>query len=59
MKDELGGKNNDKFVGLRAKIKLHNYLIFGGSEDEKAKCTKNLHSFFCDKRKHREFIKKQ
>ena len=35
MKDELGGKNMIKFVGLRAKA--YNYLIDEGSKDKKAK----------------------
>ena len=39
MKDEYGEKIMTKFVGLRAKI--YSYLIDGGSEDKKAKGTKN------------------
>ena len=39
MKDELGGKIMTKFVGLRAKT--YSYLIDDGSEDKKAKGTKN------------------
>ena len=39
MKDELGGKIMTKFVGLRGKT--CRYLIDGGSEDKKAKYTKN------------------
>ena len=39
MKDELGGQIMTKFVGLRAKI--YSYLIEDGSEDTKAKGTKN------------------
>ena len=38
MKDELGGKIMTKFVGLRAKT--YSYLIEDGSEDKKAKGTK-------------------
>ena len=38
MKDELGGKNMTKFVGLRAKT--YSYLIDDGSEDKKSKGTK-------------------
>ena len=39
MKDELGGKIMKKFIGLRAKT--YSYLIDDGSEDKKAKGTKN------------------
>ena len=39
MKDELGGKTMRKYVGIRAKT--YNYLIDDGSEDKKAKSTKN------------------
>ena len=35
IKDDLGGKNMTKFVGLRAKI--YRYLIDGASEDKKTK----------------------
>ena len=38
MTDELGGKVMTKFVQLRAKT--YSYLIDGGNEDKKAKCTK-------------------
>ena len=38
MKDELGRKIMTKFVGLRAKT--YSYLIDDGSEDKKAKGTK-------------------
>ena len=38
MKDELGGKNLIKFVGLRAKT--YSYLIGSRAEDKKAKGTK-------------------
>ena len=38
MKDELGGKNLIKFVGLRAKT--YSYLIGSSAEDKKAKGTK-------------------
>ena len=37
MKDELGGKNMTKFVGLRART--YSYLIDEGSEDKKPKST--------------------
>ena len=40
MKNELGGKNMTKFVGLRAKT--YSYLIDNGSEDKKAKGTKKM-----------------
>ena len=40
MKDELGGKINAKFVGLRAKP--CSYLIDEGNEDKKAKGTKKF-----------------
>ena len=39
MKDELGVKIMIKFIGLRAKT--YSYLIGDGSEDKKAKGTKN------------------
>ena len=39
MKYELGGEITKKFLGLRAKS--FNYLIGGGSEDNKANGTKN------------------
>ena len=39
MKDELGGKIMTKFVGIRGKT--FSYLIDDGSEDKKAKDTKN------------------
>ena len=39
MKDELGGKFMIKFFGLGAKT--YSYLIDDGSEDEKAKNTKD------------------
>ena len=38
MKDELGGKTMINFVRLRAKT--YSYLIYDGSENVKAKCTK-------------------
>ena len=38
MKDELGGKNVVKFVGLKAKT--YSYLIDDNNEDKKAKGTK-------------------
>ena len=38
-KDELGGKIKTKFVGLRAET--YSYLIDDGSENKKAKDTKN------------------
>ena len=38
MKDKLDGKIVTKFVGIRAKS--DSYLIYGGSEDKKAKGTK-------------------
>ena len=38
MKDESGGKNIIKFVGLR--VKTYSYLIDDGSEDRKAQGTK-------------------
>ena len=37
MKDELGGKNMTKFVGLQART--YSYLIDEGSEDKKPKST--------------------
>ena len=40
MKNELSGKIVIKFVGLRAKS--YSYLIDDGSEDKKAKNTKNF-----------------
>ena len=40
MKDELGGKNMTKFVGLRAKT--YSYLIGNVSEDKKADDTKSV-----------------
>ena len=40
MKNELGGKIMTKFVGLRAKT--YSCLIDNGSEDKKAKGTKNM-----------------
>ena len=40
MKDELGRKVMMKFIGLRAKT--YSYLIDDGSEDKKAKGTKNF-----------------
>ena len=40
MKDELGGKTMTKFVGLKAKT--YSYLIDDGSDDKKAKGTKNV-----------------
>ena len=40
MKDELGGKFMNKFVGIRAKT--HGYFIDDGSEDEKTKITENV-----------------
>ena len=39
MKDDLVGKNVTKFVGL--KVKIYSYLIDYGSENKKAKGTKN------------------
>ena len=39
MKDDLGGKIMKKFAGLRGKT--YSYLIDDGSEDKKAKRTKN------------------
>ena len=39
IKDELGGKIMARFVGLKAKT--YSYLIDDGSEDKKAKGTKN------------------
>ena len=39
MKDELRRKIIKNFVGLRGKT--YSYLIDDGSEDKKAKCTKN------------------
>ena len=39
MKDKLRGKMMIKFVGLR--VKAYSYLIDDGSEDKKAKSTKN------------------
>ena len=39
MKDDLVGKNVTKFVGL--KVKIFSYLIDYGSENKKAKGTKN------------------
>ena len=39
MKDDLVGKNVAKFVGL--KVKIYSYLIDYGSENKKAKGTKN------------------
>ena len=39
MKDDLVGKNMTKFVGL--KVKIYSYLIDYGSENKKAKGTKN------------------
>ena len=41
IKDELGGKIMTRFVGLKAKT--YSYLIDDGSEDKKAKSTKNCH----------------
>ena len=41
MKDKLGGKIMTKFVGLRAKT--YSCLIDDGSEDIKAKGTKECH----------------
>ena len=41
MKDELGRKIMTKYIGLRAKT--YSYLIDDGSEDKKAKGTKNCH----------------
>ena len=41
IKDELGGKIMTRFVGLKAKT--YSYLIDDGSEDKKAKGTKNCH----------------
>ena len=81
MKDELGGKIMVKFIALSAKT--YSYLVDDGSEDTKAKGTKNcvikrqlkfenyknclettqlnnktnVESFFCYKRKHKQFIK--
>ena len=40
MKDKLGGKIMIKFIGLRAKTSI--YLTDDGSEDKKAKGTKNV-----------------
>ena len=40
MKDKLGRKILTKFVGLREKT--YSYLIDDGSEDKKAKSTKNV-----------------
>ena len=40
MKDELGGKIMKEFAGLRGKTYSH--LIDDGSEDKKAKDTKNV-----------------
>ena len=40
LKDELGGKIMTEFVGLRAKNS--SYLIDDGSNDKKAKGTKNV-----------------
>ena len=40
LKDELGGKIMTEFVGLRAK--KYSYLIDDGSNDKKAKGTKNV-----------------
>ena len=45
MKGKLGGKIMTKFVGLRTKA--YSYLIDDGSENEKAKDTKNV----CHKKK--------
>ena len=39
IKDNLGGKVLTNFVGLRAKT--YSYLLDDGSEDKKAKVTKN------------------
>ena len=41
IKDEFGGKIMTRFVGLKAKT--DSYLIDDGSEDKKAKGTKNCH----------------
>ena len=40
LKDELGGKIMTEFVGLR--VKNYSYLIDDGSNDKKAKGTKNV-----------------
>ena len=40
MKDELGGKNMTKFVGLQART--YSYLIDEGSEDKKPKAQKSV-----------------
>ena len=40
IKDELGGKIMKEFAGFRAKT--YSYLIDNGSEDKKAKGTKNV-----------------
>ena len=43
MKDELGGKNNDKICWIKSKNLILTYLIVVGSENKKAEDTKKCH----------------